>query len=1217
MAVENPFAAPGAADEFARQHAETCKVCAAALRISRVARPGLQTDPTSMAAKRTSACPEEGIWLRIAAGLESPNESGIWVDHAVECDYCGRLFREATEDLTTELSREEQELVERLSSASAAWRRRTARAMSRISDEGNGREATRRRTAPEILPSRLFRSWVPWAASTVALLVIVASGGIWYGLRRTSLSSVNRLIAAAYTQQRTLELRIPNARYAEVRMQRGAERSVTDHPASLLEAETDIARKLERHPSDPGWLQAKARADLLDGNYDSAVVSLERALEVEPDSPEIMIDLASAYYQRGGPSSSSVENGRALEFLGRALAKTPDSPIGLFNRAVIAERMFLYTQSAADWERYLQIEPHGEWSDEARRHLETVRGKLKNQKGSVVPLLSPRQLLEAGNGFRAQLLVERRFEDYLHVAVRDWLPEAYTSETTAQRGGSEARAALAVIANVANAEHRDRWLSDLLAGSAARTFPEALAALASAVKFGDRGDYTASLEQAGLADRLFKDSGNAAGSLRSRMEALFALHLSQQGALCLRAASQLERALDGYAYQWLQIQFHLEQAVCLSMMGNLGESKRITAWALEKSRRFGYRTLSLRALGIASDTDLAIGDIALGWESACEGLAQYWSGIYEPMQGYNLYTDLDTAADLMRRPHLQVAIWRQALTLIDSNEDLLLRAMAHSWMANSAYSADLPKLAEEEYREADRLFAAAPQTHASLNDRMEAEIWLARLMARRGDFDLAITLLSKIQLQVPVLSNDYVAINYYSALGEVRLRRGSIDDAGEPLLAAAGLAERSLESLHSERERAAWSRETAGTYRGLVEWELRRGQPQAALEIWEWYRGASLRAGRSRVRSERDRSPSNHLDASDGESSAALDRLQVVAARLRSLSSQTVLSYAILPDGLAIWVYDDHGVFVQWFPQDTANIANLAHRFTALCASPKSDLGALQREGRRLYDILFSPVEKRLSPERTLVIETDTTLAAVPFEVLVDPRGHYLAERGPITFSIGLYYGLGPGIEEGISSRSSALVVAVPSAATDEGLLPLPDVFTEAEMVAHHFEDARLLEGEQAGLDNVQSNLSESVVFHFAGHAVISSGAPALLLADSDRTSGRSKMLNAETLGAMSVAKTRLVVLSACTTELSGDAVYDDSESLADAFLRVGVPHVLASRWPVDSHVTAKFMQDFYGALLSGKTVSDSVQQAAFALRLEPQTAHPYYWSAFGAFGLK
>jgi len=74
-------------------------------------------------------------------------------------------------------------------------------------------------------------------------------------------------------------------------------------------------------------------------------------------------------------------------------------------------------------------------------------------------------------------------------------------------------------------------------------------------------------------------------------------------------------------------------------------------------------------------------------------------------------------------------------------------------------------------------------------------------------------------------------------------------------------------------------------------------------------------------------------------------------------------------------------------------------------------------------------------------------------------------------------------------------------------------------------------------------------------------------------------------------------------------------ENLARAFLRAGVSHVVASRWPVDSRATKRLMLEFYSKLTGGQSVAAALSAARAAIRREPGTSHPYYWSAFSAFG--
>jgi CHAT domain-containing protein len=93
-----------------------------------------------------------------------------------------------------------------------------------------------------------------------------------------------------------------------------------------------------------------------------------------------------------------------------------------------------------------------------------------------------------------------------------------------------------------------------------------------------------------------------------------------------------------------------------------------------------------------------------------------------------------------------------------------------------------------------------------------------------------------------------------------------------------------------------------------------------------------------------------------------------------------------------------------------------------------------------------------------------------------------------------------------------------------------------------------------------------------------------------------------------------LAVLSACSTA-SGDGGSSGFNSVTDALLRAGVPHVIASRWAVDSVETRGFVEDFYKNALSGQTVSGAIRLTSRKMLGNPRTAHPYYWSAFSAYG--
>ena len=149
----------------------------------------------------------------------------------------------------------------------------------------------------------------------------------------------------------------------------------------------------------------------------------------------------------------------------------------------------------------------------------------------------------------------------------------------------------------------------------------------------------------------------------------------------------------------------------------------------------------------------------------------------------------------------------------------------------------------------------------------------------------------------------------------------------------------------------------------------------------------------------------------------------------------------------------------------------------------------------------------------------------------------------------------------------------------------------------------------------VKDGLQKAAIFHFAGHSLATLERTGLMLEDKDPQTGRSRLLDAEALRSFRSRDLQLAVLSACST---GEASAGDSSgfsSIAETLLRIGVPHVVASRWAVDSVQTRGFVEDFYRNLLSGMSVSEATRVTARKMLADPQTAHPYYWSAFAAYG--
>ena len=1130
-------------------------------------------------------CPGAGIWAEIAGGFTPHDTTLACIEHASRCNECGPRLRAAVKevaDLGRDLSPAERRQIASLESAKAEWQERLAERIA-------GNPLRRREHST-------WRRWLglPGLVPGAAVMLLVAVGW-WATVERGNAGSANQLLARAYTEQRTLELRIPGAEYAPLRVQRGPAESFVARPAALLKAEALIAGQLPAHPNDPAWLQAAARADVLESKYDAAVESLQRALELRPHDPELLLDLGTAYFQRAQSEDRHEDYAASFEYLSQVLTAQPDNATALFNRAIVAEHQFLYQQALEDWEHYLRLDSGSKWTEEARSHAETARRKLNDHERGARPLLSPEQLAgDSGNAMRP------RVEAYLDAAVQSWLPRAYAESGTG--GDGHARQALFFLADLTANDHNDRWLTDLLRGSSDPAFSRAVAALARAAYANHSGDYALAQEQGAEAARLFRGSGNRAGVLRAQFEQAFAGQLIRKTDQCRSVASAALAEADHQAYPWLQIQLRLEKAVC-SLLGkdDWGADERMSHEAMDRARDSRYDGLYMRALFFVADDQLGSGDLAEGLKSASAALKKYWSSDSSAglpaIRAYNVYNSLGQVPEFTANsPHFVVAIWREAVTLIDAEGDPLERAWAHSAAARAAASIHNPELAEKQYALAGSLFALAPKTDAIQNEILWTEVRTAEVEGRMGALEPGIARLTNIQDQIAVRSDRNLEESFYATLGQLELRNQHPAQAEQAFRPALESAERRLNSLNSESARISWSKEAAPLYLGMAEAELVQHHDQESLEYFEWYLGAAARSA-GKIRSS-DTAPDPTL----------------LGSRLPLLTDKTVIAYGALPDGLAIWTYDNRGVSAQWFSQANQSAQELAARFYSLAADPKSSLAAVNHTSQSLYERLIKPVESRLEAGRTLVFEADGWLAQVPYEALLDGNGHYLIERAPMVHSLGL---IADGLlhpESPISPQMRALIVGSTAASEEQGLAPIPNVFAEVEGVAGVFRAPTLLVSGDATVEAAGRELPAAGLFHFTGHSLTGRNGAALLLGAAGPRPGLAGSLTADNLRQLDLRNLQLAVLSTCYTA-SGNDGSRGFNTIAAALQRGGVPHVVASRWAVDSLESRKFVMSFYGNALSGQSVSEAVRQTSRSMMADSRTVHPYYWSAFSAYG--
>jgi CHAT domain-containing protein len=182
-------------------------------------------------------------------------------------------------------------------------------------------------------------------------------------------------------------------------------------------------------------------------------------------------------------------------------------------------------------------------------------------------------------------------------------------------------------------------------------------------------------------------------------------------------------------------------------------------------------------------------------------------------------------------------------------------------------------------------------------------------------------------------------------------------------------------------------------------------------------------------------------------------------------------------------------------------------------------------------------------------------------------------------------------------------------------LARLPYSAIEARAVARAFEGANIIElaGFNATVHRVAGLPSRDLdVLHFATHAEARRDAPeqsALFLSE---YAADGSLLPVDRLTVEEIRRNGLradvVVLSGCATgdgrELRGEGVL----GLTYGFLSNGSNTVVASLWPVEDALTARFMQEFYGAYRASGRAAEALRTAQLRTR---GIAGPSVWASF------
>jgi CHAT domain-containing protein/Tfp pilus assembly protein PilF len=349
------------------------------------------------------------------------------------------------------------------------------------------------------------------------------------------------------------------------------------------------------------------------------------------------------------------------------------------------------------------------------------------------------------------------------------------------------------------------------------------------------------------------------------------------------------------------------------------------------------------------------------------------------------------------------------------------------------------------------------------------------------------------------------------------------------------------------------------------------------------------------------------------------------------------------------------------------------------CGEMAQEEQRLAEHGRRVYELVFAPVENEIGANQTLFVSPDGEINLIPLGAIQDNAGHYLIERYQLNYLSSGRDLLGFG-ERG-KNGAETIVIADPD--YDNGFFGtllerlgrtckpkaddsysqtaalalhrwgrLPGTREEAKGIQQLFPgpSTKLYTGKRATKGAVQG-VGSPQRLHIATHGFFLDDLSApkltapppnavettsergnvtilnplarsgLVLAGANRrpktSSGATDegILTALEASSLQLLGTDLVVLSACETGVGQTRRGEGVFGLRRAFELAGARTVVISLWNISDRATSELMVNFYGRIKDGQCKGTALRSAQLHFVNNRALRHPYFWSAFVSVG--
>jgi CHAT domain-containing protein len=984
-------------------------------------------------------------------------------------------------------------------------------------------------------------SWLLALAAALALALPLA----WHAMRHGS--PTDELVSLSPRSARIVEPRLTSFPWAAYHgPMRAAGGSVTDAERLKLGGAAGELMQRAEHDSSAEAQHAAGVAMVLVDKPDEAIAKLESAAKASHDAKS-WSDLAAARYAAAVQFRRPSLYPEALAASDDALRIDARLPEALFNRALILENMGLISEARKAWQRYLEVDPGSQWSNEARTHLNelpSTTGASRWERDQ--PLLE--SAAASGDARKTLALVDAHRERARLTAEVEYLGRWAEAE---QRNDHEAARWLAISRSIGNALAQlsgESMLHDAVyAIDQADATTRATIAEAHAVY--RRGRIAYSRHKLEPAERDLHTAVTLFQSVSDPMS-MMARHYAAGAQLARNdiagARNELQRlrsdadANPAYLALGAHVRWELARA-CLADDDLTAEVEALS-FASELARRGGERATDGFLESMLAAALMHLGRPDEAWSArilafqAMSSEQQY--DLLELSIGGATRAELTTGRrdSTLALLNIEQAIQPAGTDSLLAIDTLVRKAMLQSVLGNDA--------------ESERATQQADLIASRLQDPAVRAWQVADIDVTRG----ARLLKSDPRHASELLTR---AIDFYRSCGRtdglpepLLLRARCSLNTGQPAAAIRDLEEgvQAVEHfpVHIEGVVVGTGVLDAGNalFAEAIRLHLNRGDVAAAFAYAERARGAS-------------------------------GTIAGVQRRLAT-GNAVVLEIAALPEEVVTFAVsrDDAQVIRRQLPID--GLASLAE------LSAAGD----ERAAATLYDIVIRPLDALIARGGTVIIIPDPRLSAVPFAALLDSHSkRYLIEK--VAVAIASDAG---SLRDGIAAAPMHFLAEIQlPAGANSGSAELPDAEKEMVDVSAAYRHSVLVPASHATWTALRAAAASADVIHIAGHTERQQGLDQALL-----FAGRGSELERvpwKTIVATPFRHARVIVAAACETLHLATSPQNRALSLGAAFAAGGAD-VVGTLRPIPDRDARVLFRSVHRQLAAGISAADALRVA-------------------------